>query len=271
MTLKQNMISSGPVYLHVEGDVSMFEGYEPPTLVLVSNSDSAEFAAICKSIPYEGLRAIHPQGYPAVLAAPSDETALEILSFLSALPSFDRNVASPAELDQQMLTISCILATNYYFNIPREGFLVQYYRKELQPIADAIEAKLGGQEDMFWIAEHVQKTAKLLYGDDFNLQLTEESCQPWHYFAAEGVITPSHRGCGDSLLPVILSYEAIAGGYRVEAVYIYKDMEGYDIGDSVEIPEQSLADTVYQKAPRREILLKRAKDGKLRFVSHRFL
>lgn len=78
-------------------------------------------------------------------------------------------------------------------------------------------------------------------------------------------------GGGYGVSPIVLNYEATADGYRVEAVYIYDSMDGFSLWGGDNIPEAQLADFVQHKAPPREIILKRADDGKLRFVSHRFL
>ncbi|MEA5134907.1 MAG: hypothetical protein VB035_02065 [Candidatus Fimivivens sp.] len=272
MTLQQNLRSSGPIQFTLEGDVEAFGGsYDPAPLVL-AEGDPAEFAAICASIPYEGLQTEPPYVTDelAELTKPIDATMGEITEFLSILGQIEKDAASPAELDQERLVMSCILATAHYWSIPYESEPTQY-RKELAPIADSVSTKLGITEDMFWIADHVRQTARLLCGDDFTLQLTQKNCDPWSYFEQEGVITPPHMGGGYALLPVVLNYKATADGYRVEAVYIYDSMDGFSLWGGDNIPEAQLADFVQHKAPRREIILKRADDGKLRFVSHRFL
>ncbi len=156
----------------------------------------------------------------AGLTKPIDETAGEIAVFLSALGQIEQDAASPAALDQERLTMSCIWATTYYYSAPGVYYDGQArYRKELGPIADSVSAKLGMAEDWFWIADHVRQTAKQLCGDDFNLKLTRENCEPWKYMNWMGVITPPHMGGGYSVLPVVLNYETVENGYRVEAVY----------------------------------------------------
>lgn len=272
MTLFQNSTTMDSVQFQLNGEVGVFgETFNPAPLVFAPG-DPAQFAAICASIPYERLQLSLPYytGEIAKFAEPTDATAKEIALFLSSLGKIEKDAASSAELDQSDLFYSCIQATARYYSAPTNYFDgAENYRKELAPIADSVSAKLGMSEDMFWIADHVREMARLLCGDDFTLQLTEKICAPWEYFETEGVITPPHMGGGYSALPIVLSYEATANGYRVEAAYIYVGEGGYFIwgqGDTV-IPENQLLD----KAPRREIILKRADDGGLRFVSHRFL
>ena len=273
MTLQRNVMTVENMQFQLDGEVGVFgETFDPPPLAFAPG-DPAEFAAICAGIPYAGLPTVLPY-IPetlSALAGPDDGTAQEIMLFLSALGQIEKDAASPAELDQERLTMSCIWATAPYYSAPYDSDK-EHYRKELGPIADSVSAKLGMREDMFWIAEHVRQTARLLCGDDFTLQLTEENCAPWKYFEQEGVITPPHMGGGYDVLPFVLDYKATTEGYRVEAVYIYASMGGYSLWQSENvIPENQLADFVQNKAPRREIILKRAADGGLRFVSHRFL
>lgn len=265
MTLRQNVMTVETVQFQLGGEVGIFgETYEPTPLAFAPG-DPAEFTAICESIPYEGIQ---PR-FVTMPIEPIDETAKEISLFLSTLGKIERNVATPLELEPSELRLSCILATAYYWSTPSANE-PQRYQKELAPIADSVSAKLGMTEEMFWIAGHVRQTAKLLCGDDFSLPLEDDS--KWRYFEQEGVITPPHMGGGYNVLPFVLNYAATADGYRVEAVYIYEGMGGYFVwSDENGIPENQLADFVQNRAPRREITLKRADDGGLRFVSHRFL
>lgn len=267
MTLRQNVVTVETVQFQLNGEVGVFgEIFDPEPLVFAPG-DPAEFAAICAGIPYEGMQ----PGVSELPIEPIDETAREISLFLSTLGKIEKDAASPAELELGDLRLSCILATNYYWSRPYEGE-PERYRRELAPIADSVSAKLGMTEDMFWIADHVRQTAKLLCGDDFLLPLGDDSYSKWRYFKQEGVITPPHMGGGYAVLPFVMNYEATADGYRVEAVYIYEGMGGYFVwSDENGIPEDRLTDFVHNKAPRREVILKRAADGGLRFVSHRFL
>lgn len=265
MTLRQNVLSVETVQFQLGGEVGVFgETYEPAPLAFAPG-DPAEFAAILAAIPYEGIQQREVE-FPI---APIDETAKEISLFLLTLGKIEQDAATPAELDQNDLRLSCIWATAYYWSTPNE-WEPERYRRELAPIADSVSAKLDMTEDMFWIADHVRQTARLLCGDDFLLPLADYS--HWRYFEQEGVITPPHMGGGYGVLPFVLDYEATADAYRVEAVYIYEGMGGYFLwGDEKNIPENQLSDFVQNEAPRREIVLKRAADGSLRFVSHRFL
>ena len=267
MTLRQNVVTVETVQFQLNGEVGVFgETFEPAPLAFAPG-EPAEFAAICRSIPYEGLQP-HIAAFPI---EPIDETAKEISLFLSVLGKIEKNAANPAELDAGDLRLSCIWATAHYWSTPSE-WEPERYRKALAPIADSVSAKLGMTEDMFWIADHVRQTAKLLCGDDFSLPLEDIDYSKWQYFEQEGVITPPHMGGGYNVLPFVLNYEATADGYRVDAAYIYEGMGGYFIWSQEHgIPENQLADFVQNKAPRREIVLKRAADGGLRFVSHRFL
>ncbi len=274
MTLRQNIISVETVQFQLNGEVGVFgEIYEPAPLAFAPG-DPAEFAAICASLPYEGLQAELPYIPDALLELcnTTDAETQKIMLFLYALGQIEQDAASPAQLDQARLTMSCIWATGRYYSAPVNYYDGQErYRPALGPIADSVSAKLGMTEEMFWIADHVRQTARQLCGDDFVLKLTKENCAPWEYFEQEGVITPPHMGGGYSVLPVVLDYQPVEGGYRVEAVYIYNGMSGYSLWGGEDIPEAELADFIRNKAPRREIMLKHANDGSLRFVSHRFL
>ncbi|WMJ84309.1 hypothetical protein ACS3UN_07850 [Oscillospiraceae bacterium LTW-04] len=270
MTLRQNVVSIWDVQFQLDGEIGAFgETFEPAPLAFAPG-DPAEFAAICAGIPYEGIQPRLPyiSDTMSELIKPIDATAEEIAEFLSVLGKIEKDATSPAELDPSDLFYSCIQATAYYWSRPYEG-QPERYRKELARIADSVTAKSGMYEDMFWIVDHVRQTAKLLCGDDYELQLDGDHYSKWRYFELEGVITPPHMGGGYDVLPIVLDYEETADGYRVEAAYIYAGEGGYFFwgqGDTV-IPENRLVD----EAPRREIILKRADDGGFRFVSHRFL
>ena len=269
MTLEQNL-SGARVRFRVAGDAEPFGALLTAPLVLAPGAP-VDFAAILAGIPYEGRQ---QSGTIALPIRPPDDTAAEFASFLCLLGPIETDAASPAGLEPWRLTNSCILATKYYLAVPHEGHPSGSYRKELVPISDALLAK-NVNEEQFYIADHVRQTAKLLFGDDFMLRLSEEACRPHRYFEAEGVIAPSHRGGGDGLTPIVLSYEALEDGYRVEAVYVYAHEDQgkvwYSVGARSGIPQAQLKDVIYNEAPRREIILKRARDGGLRFVSHRFL
>lgn len=269
MTLDQNL-SGARVQFRVAGDAGPFGALLTAPLVLAPG-EPVDFAAVLAGIPYEGRQ---QSGAIALPIPPPDDTATKIASFLRLLGSIETDAASPTELEPWRLTNSCILATKYYLTVPHEGHPPGSYRKELIPISDALLAK-NVNEEQFYVADHVRQTAKLLYGDDFTLQLSEEACRPHRYFEAEGVIAPSHQGGSDGLTPIVLSYEALEDGYRVEAVYVYAHEDQgsvrYSVGARSDIPQGQLRDVVYNEAPRREIILKRAPDGGLQFVSHRFL
>ena len=270
MTLNQNL-SVGAVQFQVEGDMTTFgERFNPAPLVLAPG-EPVDFTAILAGIPYEGRKTLSRVELPI---APPDDTAAEFASFLCFLGPIETNAVSPADLEPWQLANSCILATKYYLSVPLEGYPSGSYRKELTPVSDALLAK-GIYEDMFWIADHVRQTARALYGNDFILQLSKENCRPYSYFESEGVITPSHRDGSYGLTPIILGYEALEHSYRIEAVYAYahedQDRVSYSVGTISDIPKEQLRDIVFNEGPRREIILKRASDGGLQFVSHRFL
>lgn len=266
MTLQQNVLSVETVQFQLDGEIGAFgETYEPARLAFVPG-DSTEFAEILATIPYEGIKWQDNK----FLIEPIDETAKEITEFLSVLGQIEKDADSPAELDAEHLFMSCVWATPYYVSAPYD-YAELYYRPQLAPIADSVSAKLQMPEDMFWIADHIQQTAKQLCGEEFTLPLSQESCTPWQYFPQEGVITPPHMGGGYEVLPTVLNYEATAEGYRIEAVYIYESVNGFALWGGEALPEAQLEDFIQNKAPRREIILHRTENGGLRFVSHHFI
>ena len=266
MTFKENQKDFKGVVYQINGETGLFgEPYPLPVLKLLEGT-AEEFTAVRAKVPYEGL-------YTIPIISEYDEAGNKIANFLSMLPPLDKDVASVSELDNQYILRTALLHTSFYITDILGGER-EHYREILKPIEGPVSEKLGlgFTETMFWLKEHVEQTAKLIFGDDITIKHESLKAYNYLYFGIEGVYTPPHTEGGPSIRPFLLDYEDLGDSYKVKAVYVLESMEGYiDADTRAIIPEVELKNYVNTKGIPREIVLSKAEDGTLRFVSHRFL
>ena len=264
MTLKENQQSFEWLQYQVEGSTEQFgEEYKLPVLKLVNDSPD-EFAAVRAKVPYEGLiKQMDITDY--------DETGNQIARFLSMLEPLDKDIASVSELDNEYILSTAINHTKSYTTdavYTEEGL----FFADLKPIEGPISEKLGFVETWFLLKEHVEQSAKLIFGEDVTVTHKAVNNEPYKYFEDEGVYTPPHRGAGWDVRPYLVDYIDMGDSYKVTTVYVLGTMAGPLDPDTHEvIPKETLQDYIKTKSRPREIVLRKAEDGTLRFVSHRFL
>lgn len=267
MTLKENHQTLEWVVYQIDGETGMLgEKYPLPALNLLEGAPE-EFAAIRAKVPYEGLEEV-------TAYAEYDKTGNKIAEFLSRLEPLDKDIQSVKELDNQYILRTSIFNTQYYTTNAEDSEREHYCRK-LKPMEGPVSEKLGLSftETMFWLQEHVEQTAKLIFGDTVTLKHENLKIHPYRYFATEGVYTPPHMGAGHSVRPYILGYEDQGDSYKVTATYIFESEAGYIDPDALKqtISQEEVDEYAKTKCRKREIILKKAEEGSLRFVSHRFL
>ncbi len=266
MTLKENQRNFNAVVYQVNGRTDFFgESYALPVLKLIQGSPE-EFSALRAKVPYEGLDTI-------TMISEYDEIGNKIANFLSMLPPLDKDIATISELDNQYVLRTALYYTQYYTTDIVNGE-EEHYREVLKPIEGPISEKLGQgfAETMFWLKEHVEQTAKIIFGNSVTIEHESLKVYNYLYFAVEGVYTPPHTEGGPMARPFMLDYEDLGDRYRAKVVYVQESMEGYiDADTRAIIPEAELKNYVQTKGRKREIILRKAEGGTLQFVSHRFL
>lgn len=270
MTLRENVKNFSRLSYQIDGVAGpLNQWYELPVLKLIDGTPG-EYAAIRAEIPYEGLDKIQE-------VTEYDETGNRIATFLSRLMPLDRDVASVKELDNQYILQTAIFQTKYYFSALVEGEK-ERYRDALKPIEGPVSSKLyknGPIEIQYWLQEHLAQSARLIFGEKVTVRHENLYNYKFKYFEIEGVYTPPHTEVGPNPRPFLLNYEDLGDSYRVKVVYVLESL-GYDPPysdpDTKEgFYEKELENYVQTKGRQREIMLRKAADGSLRFVSHRFL
>lgn len=264
-TLRENHRSFEWLQYQSNGVVGIYgEQWKIPPLRLVEGKPE-DFTALRAQIPYEGLEV----RYISESVIDTDETGRKIIEYLTRLPVFFNDISSISELDNPWILHILLENTKPYFSSPDNPD----YRPELRPFSAPASEIVGFREDMFWLKEHVEATARLLFGDDYSVK--HESFSKYLYMEHLGVYTPPHVGVGSYTLPVLLSYEEIDGGYKAEVAYFSDSMGGIMDSDAenwdtpLEIEE--IKDYALTKSKRSEVILKKAEDGRLLFVRHRYL
>lgn len=263
-TLQQNHRGFEWIQYQLDGETGVFgEKWDIPPLKLIEGSPE-EFAAIRAGIPYEGLQADFWLETPIV---ETDEVGWQLTRFLAMLRLFDKDISSPAELENTEALLTALYATKHYSTDPDSTN--GNYVPELKPFEAPAFEVIGFYEDWFWLKEHVEQSAKLLYGDDFTLR--HEGVSKYRYIETLGVYTPPHMGGGYNVIPVIFHYEDLGDRYKIELAYIV-GAGGYIDPDTNEaIPEEDLERYVQTQSRHREVVIRKLDNGRFAFLSHRYL
>lgn len=255
----------------VDGEFGAFGGetFTPERLKLIEET-TENFAEIRAKIPYEGVISKKPERY---FLNPTDEEK-KMIDYLYALDDFTSDFDDINEYSgYKMLLMQIITATPYHAEIS-SGYAEErtVYGEELKPIFASVSNKLSMNEDMCWIKEHIEQTAKILLGEDFVIK--HQDAHGFLYFESEGVYTPPHRGGNVNATPVIYKCEDLGDTVKLEVGYIlYSSMGIYDVdADTGElISENDVEDYVKNNLKHREIVLKKTKDGGYNIISHKYL
>lgn len=265
ITLQENHFSFETVLYQENGEAGVFGSdlWNIPPLKLVEDT-ADEYAAIRAKVPYEGLREYNNLGEPII---ETDETGTKLTRFISYLPLFEKDILSPKDIDNKQALKSVIFATKGYFSSSQSE---ETYAPELKPLEAPISETLGFREEMFWLKEHIEASAHLLFGNDFEIK--HEDANHYTYHETVGVYTPPYMGGGFINIPIIFSYEDLGDSYKVELAYIVRGMDGYvDPDTDNRINENELKQYAENNSKRREIILKKTADGNFTFVSHKYL
>lgn len=261
-TLQQNHRTFEWIQYQLEGEVGIFgEEYPIPPLKLLEG-DPEEFAAIRAQIPYEGL-----QQYPVEGILETDETGQRLAEYLSLVNLPYETVSSLSDLANEHKLRTSVSATRHYETY--EGS--DTYRPELKPLEAPASELIGFLEQWFWLKEHVEESAKLLYGED--VSLVHGDFGKYRYLELLGVYTPPHMGGGGQTIPVIFEYEDLGDRLQAEIAYVVAGMEGYVAplgpGEWEDIPQDQLEAYLRDKARRYEVVVQKLEDGRFLLESQR--
>jgi len=246
-TLQQNHRTFEWIQYQLDGVVGVFgEQYTIPSLKLLEE-DPEEFAAIRAQIPYEGLNI-----YPAQSILETDDIGKKLIEYLSLLDLPTNTVTTLADIKNDHILQTAVFATKHYETYPDS----ENYKPELKPFEAPASELLGFVEQWFWLKEHVEESARLLYGED--VSLVHGDFGKYRYLDLLGVYTPPHMGGGGQTIPVIFGYEESGNRLRAEVAYVVAGMGGYlDPETWEEIPQDQLKEYVQTKSIRYEVAVKK--------------
>ncbi len=272
MTLTRNNIGDNYLFT-LDGDKNILGGNFQPAEFKVSKVNAEECKKLTDTVPYEVFDdgKYDAQNYKETFGTEPDKTETEIYHLLKIVGKIEGSAASPEELDSWRMFYGLVCNTRpYYTDKSYADNEYNSYVPKLMPIADSVSEKTGIREDMFWIADHVKQTAKIIFGDDFELDMKkiQENISPYSYFPDEGIITPPHSGGGYNVLPYVKSYKETDGNVEAEIVYLFDGMMGISTwGSEKEFSPEEIQEYVKTTDNIVKVSMKREKDGRLIFKS----
>ncbi|MFA9381357.1 MAG: hypothetical protein ACERKO_09875, partial [Acetanaerobacterium sp.] len=189
---------------------------------------------------------------------PSDSKAEEITRAIQdvvALNMPQTNFDTIADAPNDFIVMAAMLNTPYVFFGPMSTNEEAYY-SQFDPLADIIS------DMQCTLQEHVEITAKRLFGEDVQFTHSGKGISPWKYWEYAGVYTPPHMGTPypDTIL---LDYTEDGDTVTATAVFFSEALSVY--------PKDKTLEEYYQNdLERHRFTLRRQGDGYL-FTGHRVL
>ena len=272
MTLLKNQIADSFCFT-LNGDKDIMGGNFLPAELRVAEVNAAECKKLTDTVTYEVFNTgiFDAENYKNTFGVEPDQTETEIFHLLQGVNKIENSASSPYELDKFSMYYGLICNTKPYFTAKSYAESEkESYAPQLSTISDSVSAKTGMPEDMLWIADHLKETAKLFYGDDFELDLSSwnKYMGKWIYFPDENVVIPPHMGGGYDTLPFVKSYTEKNDIVNAEIIYLFGSMQGispWDENENYSLDEiKNYIDTTDQIV---NVTMKREKDGRLIFIS----
>lgn len=234
-----------------------------------------EYASLRATIAYSPTQRSYnePWQTPNPLADfNADPTARAIADLLAAARVEGCTFASVNDLSAEKVLLSAIQMTQGYVRQGSVGYGDDApVGTGLEPIYDAVSEKLDMVEVCVWIGEHVEQSARRLYGPDYQLQ--HQSVFKYEYFPEEKVYTPPHMGGGSDALVVVFDYAQEGETMTATVAYLVDSMGGFfpaemeEFDDSLIIDPEKAADYLQNEASRYTVTLKKAPDDSYYIVS----
>ena len=262
----------------VDGEFGLLGGecWETEELIMLPKADAEQFAKIRAKIPYSGLQKREYDGVKMADSLQNDQTAQEIYSVLAMAGNMPKDFDTPNDHDMDEAILHLIWCTEAVKTYPQDLGYDLEKAQIILPLASSVSQKLNMQEDSFWLKEHIEQSARLIYGDDFKV-VHQQPRLPYKWFETEGVYTPPHMGGGWNIMPYIFDYKEQNGVITAEVAYLKETMSGIcEAANTDSEPKYMLSDDevlqyLQNSAIRREITLKRESDGRLTIKSHHFI
>lgn len=208
-----------------------------------------EYTALRQSVPYTEPYGWSQYEYPFQAQFPVDETGEKIARVLkyAGIPLKDRveesDSAKEIEFNNEHKLQSALMNTE----------IITVYDDHSYQRLETITVPVN--DTQFYLKEHIEETAKLLFGPD--TILTHRSYIKFRWHPKEGVYTPPHMGYGGFTDAVLLDYKDHGDYYEATAVYpdyLYY-AEAYADENGEAISDERLAEVLTNQLPKYQITL----------------
>ena len=254
MTLMKNSNSIESIQFQLDGDYSIIGGeiFIPETFLLTGGS-SEEFKVIRENIPYTEVDTMYAH---VNYGMKDDEIAVQMSKLLSLSGYLSMDFEDISKIDKQSdqydnLMERALIATHEYTD--QADSVDDIYDKTLLSIFASVQSEFP-YEQTIRLENHVEKTAKILYGQEFPIEHRTWG-DSFIYHKTEGVYTPPHRGGGYNLHTAVLDYETTDTGYIAEVAYIAETMGGFfDFSnENAEITQDNIEEYIENTAQRHTV------------------
>lgn len=208
-----------------------------------------EYTTLRQTVPYTEPDGWSDYQYPFQEQFPVDDTGEEIARVLqyTGIPLNYRvaeyDSATEIEFHDEHKLQSALMNTE----------IITVDDEHLYPQLEKIAVTVN--DTQFYLKEHIEETARLLFGPD--TVLTHKSFIKYSWFPKEGVYTPPHMGYGGFTDAVLLNYKDHGDYYEATAVYTdylyyagaYADENGEAIAD------EQFAEVIANQMPKYHITL----------------
>lgn len=271
MTLCKNGYCEN-VGFRINGEVGLLGGevWDLAELKILQTADADQFRDLRAEIPYGGMRLNGGESYFYLAKSlKGDNMAEKILKVMRLAGELTNEFDHPSDMDMKNAVQSLIWSTEpIYINTDSENYDVETVQK-IAPITASVSQRLGFQETCFWMKEHIEETAYLVFGKDVVIKHCEPSL-PYKWFETEGVYTPPHMGGAWRVIPHIYRYSVENDTVTVEAAYLREYMQGvYDaINDKFTDNYDEIEEYLEKRAQRHIVKLQVEPDGRLTVRQH---
>ena len=274
-TLAMTLIKSGyceSVGFRIDGKIGLLgdEVWSLAELKVLEGGNAEQFSKIREAIPYTGLAIDGAEHYfDFSKALKKDNKAVEISRLLKLAGELTNEFEHPSDNDMRYAVQYLIWATEPVdIDANSEDYNVDT-AQTIMPVAASVSQRLAMQENCFWLKEHIEQTAKTVYGDDIVI-VHQDPIYPYRWFETEGVYTPPHMGGAGKLIPHLYSYTDMGGVITAEVAYLKENMQGIYIPELDKTTESydEVDNYLLNTATRHKVKLQRADDGRLTVRSH---
>ncbi len=274
MTLQKNGYCES-VGFRIDGEIGLLGGevWDLAELKVLNSVDAEQFAAIRANIPYSGLKLHGGEHYfDFAKELKNDSKAVEIHRILKLAGELTNEFGHPSDNDMEYAIQHLIWATEPVKLDPANENYDVLTAQAVMPIAASVSQRLAMLENYFWFKEHIEETARIIYGDDVEIK-HRQPLLPYKWFEAEGVYTPPHMGIDWNLIPHLYSYTEIGGVITAEVAYLRSTTQGfYNAAADKQMDNYDDVDQyLMNDAVRHEVTLLRASDGRLTLRGHRLI